>query len=77
MKNGETEIYPQVKDKVIDELKAHYADGRTHQEVILQGLCIPGKDSDEWEINFEDETVEPLVHVYMKGWKFDYTALTG
>lgn len=73
----ESEIYPMIEEKVINEFKDFYDDGRIHQEIILQGLSIPEKDSVEWEINFEDETVDSLVHVYMKCWEFDYTALTG
>jgi len=73
----ESVIFPLVEDKVIKEFKEFYDDGRKYQEIILQGISIPEKGSIEWEINFEDESVDPLVHVYMKGWEFDYTALTG
>jgi len=34
------------------------------------------ENSSEWQLTFEDETIDPVVHAYMTAWELKYTALT-
>jgi len=73
----EGNLWPKLKNNVELEYSNYFDDGHILRGVTLQGIEIPKEGTEQWELNFEEESEDPLVHVYMKGWDFDYTALTG
>ena len=44
---------------------------------MMQSLDIKDLDKEGWQIMFEDDNMDLIVHLYMKGWALDHTARTG
>lgn len=70
-------IIPLINTKVREELDNWYEKPNAYNEISINAIDIRDIENEEWQIMFEDDNIDPVVHLYMKGWEFDYTALTG
>lgn len=70
-------IAPLIKNNVKPEFDSWYEEEGSYQKISMQSIGIKQLEIGNWQIMFEDNNVDLIVHLYMKQWEFDYTARTG
>ncbi|MGH1433026.1 MAG: hypothetical protein ACRBG0_01055 [Lewinella sp.] len=70
-------IYPLIQNNVKAEFDDWYEEGGSYKEIRLQAIDLRELESGMWQLLFEDDNVDVIVHLYMKEWEFDYTVRTG
>jgi hypothetical protein len=71
-------ILPLIQEQVKPEFDDWYEEEEnSYEEINLQSIDITEIDKGSWQIMFEDEHIDLIVHLYMKEWEFDYVARTG
>lgn len=70
-------LQEQVERLVNEEFENWYDDEPFDSPVQLQSVDLDGLESGVWQLLYEDDSEEPIVHVYFKGWEIDYLAVTG
>jgi hypothetical protein len=71
-----SQIFPQTYQAVKKKFEDFYDEEQPGIKIILHGIELPLENSSEWQLTFEDETIDPIIHVYMTEWELNYTALT-
>jgi hypothetical protein len=71
-----SQILPQIHPLIKKVFEDFYEEEQNDIKIILNAIRMPEENLSEWELMFEDETIDPIVHAYMDGWKLNYTALT-
>lgn len=66
-----------VLTKVAQEFFEFYEEKERAEGIKIQALDLDGLEIGNWQMLFEDNTEDPLVHVYFKGWEIDYLTITG
>lgn len=59
------------------EFAEWYDEDSFDEEISLQSFDLDDLDQGQWQLMFEDDSEDPLVHVYFDGWKIDYLVVTG
>lgn len=67
----------EVEDAVLNELKDWYDTDSLEDPIRLQAVDLDDIHKGIWQLLYEDDSEDPLVHVYFKGWEIDYLAVTG
>jgi len=70
-------IVPLITDKVKPEFDEWYEEANSYSKISINSIDVQSIDDGEWQIMFEDDNMDLIVHLYMKEWEFDYTARTG
>ncbi len=70
-------ILPLVNVNVKAEFDDWYEEGGSYSQIRLQSIDLSQLESGNWQLMFEDENEDLIVHLYMEEWRFDYTARTG
>lgn len=68
----EAEILLKVKEEFLE-----FYEGEQTFGIKIQALDLDGLDTKNWQMLFEDESEDPLVHVYFNNWNIDFLAMTG
>jgi len=73
-----TEIFvPLIQKEIKEEFESWYEEEGLYKKISLQSIDIKDLKNGNWQIMFEDDNMDLIVHLYMKEWKFAYTARTG
>lgn len=70
-------IVPLITNHVKSEFDEWYDEPNSYGKIAINSIDIQSIESGEWQIMFEDDNMDLIVHLYMKEWEFDYTAKTG
>ena len=70
-------LHPLISKNVTEEFDSWYEEGGSYEKIMMQSLDIKDLDKEGWQIMFEDDNMDLIVHLYMKGWALDHTARTG
>ena len=70
-------VYPLIQNNVKAEFDSWYEEEGSYQKFNMQSIDLKELESGTWQIMFEDDNMDLIVHLYMKEWEFDYTARTG
>jgi len=70
-------IVPLIQNNVKEEFDIWYEEEGSYQKINLQSIDLKQLENGNWQIMFEDDNIDLIVHLYMKQWEFDYTARTG
>lgn len=70
-------IVPLIINQVKSEFDEWYDEPNNHGKISINSIDIRSVASGEWQIMFEDDNMDLIVHMYMKEWELDYTARTG
>lgn len=70
-------LYPLIQKNVREEFDGWYEEEGSYQEISMQSIDLKNLKQGSWQIMFEDDNMELIVHLYMKEWNFDHTARTG
>lgn len=73
----EIEIYPKIRKKVYNCFFYYYEEEKQEINISIQGIDIKNINSGDWEIHYEDETLNPLVMIGFKKWKFSEITMVG
>lgn len=76
-KNWDALIVPSINKNVIEEFDSWYEEEGSYNEILVHSFDLRNLEQGDWEITFEDDNEDLIVHMYMKGWDCDYTARTG
>ena len=69
-------IEPLIISKVKSEFDDWYEEPDSYKTIFINSIDVKSIDNGEWQIMYEDENIDLIVHLYMKEWEFDYTART-
>jgi len=73
-----TEIfYPLIQNNVKSEFDSWYEEEGSYEKINMQSIDLNQLKSGTWQLMFEDDNMDLIVHLYMKEWNFDYTTRTG
>lgn len=70
-------LVPLINNHVKEEFDNWYEEEGSYHEINMQSIDLRELKSGAWQIMFEDDNMDLIVHLYMKEWQFDYTARTG
>jgi len=70
-------IQPIILNQVTEEFNSWYEGSDSYDKIMLHSIDISKIETGEWQLTFEDDNIDPIVHLYLNEWNFDYTALTG
>jgi hypothetical protein len=70
-------IVPLITNNVKSEFDEWYEDRNSYGKIAINSIDIQSVESGKWQIMFEDDNMDLIVHLYMRQWEFDYTARTG
>ena len=70
-------LVPLIQNEVKEEFDGWYEEEGSYKKISLQSIDIKELENGIWQIMFEDDNLDLIVHLYMKNWEFDYTARTG
>lgn len=62
----------EILKKVSQEFFEFYEEEQQAEGIKIQALDLEGLESGTWQMMFEDEEEDHLVHVYFKDWEIDY-----
>ena len=69
-------IEPLIISKVKPEFDDWYEEPDSYKTIFINSIDVKSIENGEWQIMYEDENIDLIVHLYMKEWEFDYTART-
>ncbi|MBK8055966.1 MAG: hypothetical protein IPK35_22530 [Saprospiraceae bacterium] len=73
-----TELIPVlIEDQVKPEFDNWYEEENSYEQINLQSIDISNIEDGSWQLMFEDDNVDLIVHLYMKEWEFQNVARTG
>jgi len=70
-------IVPTINKNVIEEFDSWYEEEGSYNEIRVHSFNLKNLEQGDWEVTFEDDNIDLVVHMYMKGWDLDHTARTG
>jgi len=70
-------FYPIIQKNVKAEFDSWYEEEGSYEKINMQSIDLKQLESGTSQLMFEDDNMDLIVHLYMKEWKFDYTARTG
>ena len=70
-------LYPLIQNNVKAEFDSWYEEEDSYEKISMQSIDLSQLESGTWQLMFEDDNMDLIVHLYMKQWEFDYTARTG
>ncbi len=62
--------------KVAENFAEWYDEPTAPHPISLQCITLPDRESQTWELGFEDSTADPVVHVALEGFKWELLGLT-
>ena len=66
-------IFPLVKES-LDEW--YQGSGQTYRQIRLLCIDIRKLSENKWELVYEDDNIDVVVHTFFSGWEVDYLART-
>ncbi len=70
-------IQPLVTQYVKPEFEDWYEEEVEPEVIIINAFNLNDLKNGTWEIAYEDDQEDLIVHLIMKNWEFDYTSRTG
>lgn len=70
-------MIPLIQNEVKTEFDNWHEEEGSYKEIIQQSIDLTNLEDGKWQILFEDDNMDLIVHLHMKEWEFDHTTRTG